>query len=89
MVNPGPAAWRVLFQTYPCPTCGADVGEECTTRGGNPAWVAHAARARHGARCPVCATLLPAEADPASLCDRCALVRSLEVERATRHHRRG
>jgi len=82
------AAWHVVFLTYPCPTCGAAVGDDCMTSGGKRADYVHAERTRHAARCPRCGTILSHEDDPGALCARCSLLRSLEIERATKWRRR-
>lgn len=82
------APWQLVFMSYPCPTCGAGPGERCTTTGGQAAGTPHADRTRHAQRCPKCGVIVSAELDPGRLCDRCALVRSLEVERATTWKRR-
>lgn len=79
------APWHVIFLSYPCPMCGAHPGEECVTSGGNWAFP-HADRTRLANRCPRCGVVVSAE-EPGQLCDRCALVRALEVERATRWER--
>jgi hypothetical protein len=80
------AGWHVVFLSYPCPSCGAKPGEECITTGGRWAFP-HADRTRQANRCPSCGAVVGAE-NPGALCDRCALVRALEVERATRYVRR-
>ena len=82
------APWRLVFLSYPCPTCGAAPGELCLTVGGREYAECHAERTRHAQRCPKCGAHLSAEADPGALCDRCALVRALEIERATTWQRR-
>jgi ribosomal protein S27AE len=82
------ATWRLVFLSYPCPACGAAPGHVCMTTGGRPYGECHAARTRHAGRCPKCGSVVSAELDPGSLCDRCALVRSLEIERATTWKRR-
>lgn len=84
----GKSAWRAVFQSYPCPTCGALPGEVCTTTGGRVADIPHVDRTRNADRCPRCGTITGAGADPGSLCGRCALVRALEIERATTWKRR-
>jgi DNA-directed RNA polymerase subunit RPC12/RpoP len=76
------APWRLVLLSYPCPTCGAKPGEPCITTGGRVA-AEHADRARNADRCPKCGIWVGAEEDPGTLCGRCALVRSLEIERAT------
>jgi DNA-directed RNA polymerase subunit RPC12/RpoP len=78
----GRASWRAVFDTYPCPTCGAEPGEPCTTTTGRLADIPHADRTRAASRCPRCGTITEAT-DPGALCPRCALVRSLEIERST------
>jgi hypothetical protein len=84
----GKAAWRLVLLSYPCPDCGAAPGEPCTTRTGRAAQdYVHAARTRDAGRCPRCGVRLPADAEPGDLCDHCALVQSLELERYT-HRRR-
>lgn len=77
------AAWRLVFESYPCPTCGVPAGTSCRTNSGRLADVPHADRARLGDRCPVCGVLVANDEDPGGLCPRCRLVRSLETERAT------
>lgn len=84
----GKAQWRLVFLSYPCPTCNAAPGEVCITTGGYPYAECHVERTRHAARCAHCGTHISAESDPGALCDRCALVRALEIERATYHKRR-
>jgi hypothetical protein len=75
--------------TYPCPTCGAAPGEKCRTHTGNRINSAvHADRVADMNHCPRCGARTPADDEPGQLCARCELVRSLEVERATRHERR-
>lgn len=78
--------WRLVFMSYPCPTCGAGPGEPCRTTTGHIYAECHVDRTRHADRCPRCGVLVSAEA-PGELCDRCAQVRALEVERATYHRR--
>lgn len=81
------APWRLVLLSYPCPDCGAGPGDPCVTAGGNPAHdYVHAARTRDASRCPRCGVRLPAEAEAGDLCDHCALVQALEVERY--HHPR-
>jgi ribosomal protein S27AE len=77
----------VVFLSYPCPECGAAPGEDCTTVSGRRAGLPHAERTRHADRCPRCGVIVGAE-EPGQLCERCALVRSLEIERATHWRRR-
>lgn len=82
------SAWRLTWLSYPCPTCGAAPGEDCLTTGGNVYRDVHADRTRRGNRCPRCGVIVDADHEPGQLCARCELVRSLEVERATRYQRR-
>lgn len=82
------ASWRLVFLTYPCPTCGAEPGHDCQTASGHSYTDVHAARTRNGNRCPRCGQLVAYEDDPGSLCAKCQLLRSLEIERATLHRRR-
>jgi hypothetical protein len=79
--------WRTIFETYPCPVCGANPGEPCLTEKGNPTRLPHAMRTRNGNRCPNCGVITSWD-NPGALCGRCELVRSLEVERATRYERK-
>lgn len=81
------AVWRLVFLSYPCPTCGAGPGEVCLTITGKPYAECHAERTRHANRCPRCGQITGAE-DPGALCPKCALLRSLEIERATPYRRR-
>ena len=83
-----PAPWRLVFLSYPCPTCGARPGEECRTSRGYVANPPHAARTAQANRCPRCGTLLEATADRGLLCPKHQLIRDLEVERATHHQRK-
>lgn len=82
------AVWRVVFESYPCPTCGVPAGASCRTTSGRIAGLPHAARTAMANRCPRCGVIVGRENDPGGLCDRCALVRALEVERATKWKRR-
>lgn len=75
--------WLLVYLTYPCPSCGVREGNPCRTASGKPAGIPHAARTQFAGRCPKCGSVVDAELDPGSLCPRCALVRSLEVERST------
>lgn len=81
------ASWRVVFLAYPCPTCGAKVGDPCRTKAGGRADPPHADRTRLAERCPRCGAITNPD-DPGSLCAHCALIRSLEVERSTTWRRR-
>jgi len=81
------AAWRMVFESYPCPTCGVPARTSCRTVSGRIADVPHAERTRMADRCPICGSIVANEANPAGLCPRCTLVRSLEVERSTTHVR--
>jgi len=80
------APWHAMFLTYPCHTCGAEEGEECTTTNGKWAFP-HAARTRAAARCRICGEVTDGPNGPESLCARHRLVRALEIERATTHKR--
>lgn len=82
------ASWRLVFLTYPCPTCGALPGQDCVTRTGRVYADVHGARTQHGTRCPRCGTTLAHEEEPGTLCAKCALLRRLEIERATKHRRK-
>jgi hypothetical protein len=82
------ATWRVVFESFPCPTCGAGPGEHCTTTTGNRKSEPHVDRGRDGARCPKCRSHLAWDAEPGDLCGRCEQVRALEIERATVWKRR-
>lgn len=82
-------AWWIAHLSYPCSACGALPGARCTTASGQVADYVHSDRCRGGNQCanPDCHALLPQGAGPADLCARCAQVRALEVERATKHIR--
>lgn len=80
--------WRELVQSYPCLECGAGPGEPCVTKGGNSKYECHAIRSHVMDHCPKCGARMAADAQPGEVCDRCALVRRLEIERATYHQRR-
>jgi endogenous inhibitor of DNA gyrase (YacG/DUF329 family) len=82
------APWRIVWLSYPCPTCNAAPGEPCLTTGGNEYRDCHADRTRHGQRCPRCGTVVSWDDAPGTLCARCSLLRTLETERATKHRRR-
>jgi len=84
----GKSLWRLVVMSYPCPTCDAAPGMPCMTSTGNPKWEHHAARALDLERCPKCGAWVGANEDPGALCNRCALVRALEIERATTWQRR-
>jgi hypothetical protein len=79
--------WRLIYLSYPCPTCEAAPGEDCYTSSGKMTREVHAERARHGQRCPQCGTLTSADDLPDQLCRRCELVRALEVERSSKYRR--
>ena len=79
-------AWRRSIESWPCQTCGASPGESCVTGSGRPTNLPHAARLRSTNRCQMCLALLPNEWED-TICERCQLVRALEVERAS-HYRR-
>lgn len=80
-------SWRAVFLTYPCESCGAKPGEECVTSTGKVYRDVHADRARRGDRCPRCHTVIEHDVEPGSLCGKCSLLRSLEIERATKYRR--
>jgi ribosomal protein S27AE len=82
------APWRVVFESFPCPTCGAGPGEHCMTSNGNVRNETHVDRGRDAMRCPKCGGRLAFDAEPGDLCGRCEQVRALEVERATYHRRK-
>jgi DNA-directed RNA polymerase subunit RPC12/RpoP len=83
-----PPWWMHAIHTYPCPTCGAQPEQPCTTRTGNPTNQPHAQRGNTHHRCTTCHQLLPHNQDPAdNLCTKCNLVQTLEIERATYHQR--
>lgn len=82
------SSWRLIFTTYPCPTCGAKPGRDCRTVNGHVASQVHAARTAHAERCPRCGTHISADDEPGSYCARCQLLRALEIERATKYRRR-
>lgn len=74
--------WRQILMSYPCPDCDAAPGQPCITTGGRQAIdYVHAARSRDAMRCPKCGQRLTAEAEAGDLCDKCQLMRGLEVER--------
>ena len=79
--------WLAVFLSYPCPRCGAKPGEDCRTASRKRAPLPHAERTRNADRCPRCGVITAHHEDPGALCPRCALVRSLEVERATKFRR--
>lgn len=80
--------WRAVIESYPCDTCGAEPGEPCRTISGTKANPPHVARTRPANRCHKCGTMLAADAEPGTLCPKHALLRSLEIERATHYRRR-
>lgn len=80
--------WREVVQSYPCPECGSGPGDPCITKNGNAKYECHAIRAASVDRCPKCGGRMSADIEPGELCDRCAQVRRLEIERATYHVRR-
>lgn len=82
-----PAAWRQILLSYPCTSCGAPPGHPCLTRSGNTYAAFHVARGRAGTRCVKCGTRLPADKEHGNLCEYCAHIRALDMERY-RHHTR-
>jgi predicted RNA-binding Zn-ribbon protein involved in translation (DUF1610 family) len=85
MAGSNKGRWRLVLLSYPCPDCGAGPGELCTTRSGRPAHdYVHAARVQDAPRCGRCGTHLPADTEPGDLCDYCAMVQALQVERFRR-----
>ena len=88
MTRQTPPWWRHVVLSYPCHTCGAPAGQDCTTRLGRRSPTPHASRGRAADRCIRCGVLLENDHDAADvLCPHCALIRSLETERATHHQR--
>jgi hypothetical protein len=80
--------WLTSILSYPCPRCDAKPGQRCRTKGGGLTGTPHAARGQERRRCRHCQVVLPADQDMGDeLCARCALVRALEVERATVYRR--
>lgn len=84
-----PATWRAAILSWPCPTCSALPGQPCRTiRTGTPTKDTHVDRAMFAPRCPRCGSRIDVDSVAGDLCPRCALVRSLEVERSTHYQRR-
>lgn len=84
------AAWRIALESYPCQKCNAPAGSPCRNlRTGWPVHNIHAARTNDAGRCQKCGIRIEADRVMAAdaLCARCALVRALEVERATKYRR--
>lgn len=84
------AAWRIALESYPCRKCNAKPGERCRNlRTGCPVNGIHTARNDAAGRCQSCGIRIEADRVMAAdaLCARCALVRALEVERATKYRR--
>lgn len=81
-----PVEWRRILLGHPCPACNAKPGEKCRNlKTGAPVREFHAARANMPNRCRICGARLPADdPEPGGLCERCLLVRSLELERMRR-----
>jgi hypothetical protein len=84
------SGWRRIYESYACTYCGAGPGQRClslVTK--KPTMTIHMARVNAADRCAKCGTGMDADrvTEGANLCPRCALVRSLEVERATVHRR--
>jgi hypothetical protein len=80
--------WRIVMESFPCKECNAAPGEPCYTKSGNQKTECHAVRWADAERCHKCGERLPADYDPGELCDRCKLIRRLEIERATTWQRR-
>lgn len=80
--------WRDVIHSYPCDVCGARAGEACRSRSGNRKREPHASRGRAADRCPRCGDRLSNQAEPGDICERCRLIRHLEIERATTWQRR-
>lgn len=78
--------WRTVIESFPCPKCNAKAGEPCRTQKGAKT-SPHAMRGTGADRCPKCNERLPSDAEPWELCDRCRLIRHLEIERATTYRR--
>jgi DNA-directed RNA polymerase subunit RPC12/RpoP len=81
------AAWRAVFLGYECPRCGAKPNEDCRSEGGKRQTMVHAARTRTADRCPRCGVHVGIDGEPGTYCQRCALLRALEIERVTKHRR--
>jgi hypothetical protein len=82
------APWRIVFESYPCHTCGAAPGEHCMSSSGHVRNETHVERGREAMRCHRCGGRLAFDAEPGDLCGRCEQVRALEVERSTTWKRR-
>lgn len=74
--------WRIAMESLPCSYCGALPEESCRAPSGKSV-PPHAARFYATPRCPVCHEMVP-DGHPGALCERCALVRALELERMRR-----
>lgn len=82
-------SWRHVVEKYPCGKCGAAIGERCRTINGNGLSVPHADRWNQDSqRCPKCGDRVSDGAEIGALCDRCRLIRRLEIERVTHYQRR-
>lgn len=81
------AAWRQVFLGYPCPRCGAGKGEDCRSDSGKRQQMVHASRTHTADRCPRCGQHVGIDGEPGTYCQRCALLRQLEIERVTKHLR--
>lgn len=80
--------WRAIQQSFPCKECGAPPGEPCRTKNGHLKYECHAIRWEGADRCHKCGDRLAADQEPGELCERCKLIRHLEIERATKYQRR-
>jgi len=65
-----PQPWRVIAETYECPTCGAGGGAHCRSERGNEQHQPHSSRTQKIARCLYCEAWLAAD-NPEQFCDGC------------------
>lgn len=72
---------------HTCPRCGAPPGDVCRTSSGKEAKPPHYARTQLVRQCAHCGQPLDPDIEAGDLCARCQLVRSLEIERATKWQR--
>lgn len=77
-------AWRIVVNSYPCPTCPAGPGQACVSESGHAKPEPHAARSARAAargwahadepaRCVRCHGPLPADVRAPARCLRCTL----------------